>query len=247
MSNNFVEVGVVHSLNRFPVKSMRGESLDVAHVYWHGFDGDRRFAFVRGDVQSSFPWLSGRQIPHMLLYKPRFVNPDDVVNSAVEVETPDGRVLPVHSPKLLAELAEAYGADVSLINIGRGVFDSQVLSVMSTETAVSLSKTVGNPLHMARFRQNIIIQPHNAEPFVEEKWLNGVLVFGDRADSARIRLNRRIPRCVMINIDPETGERDARVLKLVAQTRDNCVGVHANPEKPGLIRVGDVVKLHLSA
>ncbi len=246
MTDEFVEVGMVQALNRFPVKSMHGESLAAAQLYWHGFDGDRRFAFVRGDVQSSFPWLTGRQIPNMLLYKPRFVTPDDVVNSAIEVETPNGRILPIHSPELLAELAEAYGSEVSLINIGRGVFDSQVLSVMSTETAVALSKSVGLPLDMARFRQNIIIQSNSAEPFVEESWLDGVLLFGDHPDGARIRLNRRIPRCVMISIDPNTGERDARVLKTVAQTRDNCVGVHASPERPGSIRVGDVVKLLLS-
>jgi len=245
MIGDFVEVGVVQALYRFPVKSMRGESLDAAHIYWHGFDGDRRYAFVRGDAQSSFPWLTGRQIPNMLLYKPRFVNPDDVVNSAIEVETPNGRILPIHSSELLTELVEAYGSDVSLINIGRGVFDSQVLSVMSTETAAALSESVGLPLHTTRFRQNIIIKPNSARPFVEESWLDGVLLFGNRADSARIRLNRRIPRCVMINIDPETGERDARVLKTVAQTRNNCVGVHASPEKPGSIRVGDVVKVKL--
>jgi len=247
MIREFIEVGVVAALNRFPVKSMRGESLDAAHIYWHGLDGDRRFAFVREDAQSSFPWLTGRQIPQILLYKPRFVNPDDVVNSAIEVETPNGRFLPIHSPELLTELAEAYGGDVSLINIGRGVFDSQVLSVMSTETAVALSESVGMKLDMARFRQNIIIKLNRAEPFIEESWLDGVLMFGDRLDSARIRLNRRIPRCVMINVDPDSGERDAHVLKTVAQTRDNCVGVHASPEKPGLIRVGDVVKIDLKA
>jgi uncharacterized protein YcbX len=243
MTEFFIEVGTVHMLNRFPVKSMQGESLDEVFIYWHGFDGDRRFAFVRGDVQSSFPWLSGRQIPQMLLYKPRFVDPNDVINSAVEVETPNGRFLPIHSPELQAELAEAYGADVSLINIGRGCFDSQVLSVMSVETAVSLSKSIGMPVDTTRFRQNIIIKTHSGEPFAEENWLDGVLVFGDRSDSPRIRLNRRIPRCVMINVDPETGERDASVLKTVAQIRENCVGVHASPEKPGNVRVGDVVRL----
>jgi hypothetical protein len=66
MIGDFIQVGVVQALHRFPVKSMRGESLDAARIYWHGFDGDRRFAFVRGDVQSSFTWLTdwyGLRIP----------------------------------------------------------------------------------------------------------------------------------------------------------------------------------------
>jgi MOSC domain-containing protein YiiM len=48
---------------------------------------------------------------------------------------------------------------------------------------------------------------------------------------------------VMINIDPHTAERDARVLKTVAQTRDNYAGVYASVERPGAIRLGDPVSV----
>ena len=242
MTVDFVEVGRVQALNRFPVKSMRGESPTEVHLYWHGLDGDRRYAFVRGDNQSGFPWLTGRQIPDMVRYTPRFTNPDDVIQSSIEVETPNGRFHPIDSPELRAELAAAYGNNVSLIKIGRGVFDSQVVSLMSVETAVALSDAVERPLSTDRFRQNIVIETYSGEPFVEESWLDGVLLFGDRGDGARIRLNRRISRCVMINIDPDTGEKDAHVLKMVTTQRDNCVGVHASPENPGTIHVGDVVR-----
>ena len=56
-------VGVVKQLNRFPVKSMQGESILESHVDWNGLDGDRRYAFVRSDILAGFPWLTGRQIP----------------------------------------------------------------------------------------------------------------------------------------------------------------------------------------
>jgi hypothetical protein len=94
-----------------------------------------------------------------------------------------------------------------------------------------------------RFRQNIVIEPFDDQPFVEERWLDSSLVFGTQPDGLRLRLNRRIQRCVMINIDPETSEKEPTVLKTVAQTRQNCVGVYGSTERPGLIRVGDVVKL----
>ncbi len=248
MIEEFVEVGVVKALYRFPVKSMRGEALSEAHGSWHGLDGDRRYAFVRSDNQSGFPWLTGRQIPQILQYKPRYTQPEDVAESPVEVETPNGRILPIHSPDLNQELAEAYGKPVNLIKIGRGAFDSQVISVMSTATVAELSKMIGtavggNGISPLRFRQNIIIDPFDEQPFVEERWLDSSLVFGAPNDGLRIRLNRRIPRCVMINIDPETGEKETAVLRTVAQARDNCVGVHSSTERPGIIRVGDVVKL----
>ena len=243
MSEEFVEVGVVKELYRFPVKSMRGETVHEAHVYWHGLDGDRRYAFVRSDSRSGFPWLTGRQLPQMLQYTPRFARPDDVVNSPVEVELPDGRILPIDAPELNQELADAYGKPVNLIKIGRGAFDSQVVSVMSSTTVTALSEAVGTAMTSLRFRQNIIIETFDQQPFVEEKWLDSSLIFGSQPDGLRLRLNRRIQRCVMINIDPETSEKETAVLQTVAQIRENCAGVYASTEQPGMVRVGDVVKL----
>ncbi|WP_420630484.1 MOSC domain-containing protein [Candidatus Leptofilum sp.] len=247
MIEEFVEVGVVKELYRFPVKSMRGESLQEAHGFWHGLDGDRRYAFVRSDDQSGFPWLTGRQLPQMLQFTPRFAQPEDVVNSPVEVTLPDGRILPIHSPELNQELADAYGKPVNLIKIGRGAFDTQVISVMSTTTVAALSEMIGTAMTPIRFRQNIIIEPFDEQPFVEERWLDSSLVFGNQRgnmpDGLRIRLNQRIQRCVMINIDPETSEKEPAVLKTVAQTRQNCAGVLSSTERPGMVHVGDVVKL----
>ena len=243
MFEEFVEVGVIKELYRFPVKSMRGEVLNEAHVYWHGLDGDRRYAFVRSDNRSGFPWLTGRELPQLLQYTPRFTQPDDVVNSPVEVVLPDGRIQPIHAPELNDELAKAYGKPVNLIKIGRGAFDSQAISVMSTATVAALGEAIGTAVTALRFRQNIIIETFDQQPFVEEKWLDSSLIFGEQPDSLQLRLNRRIQRCVMINIDPETSEKEAAVLKTIAQSRQNCAGVYASTERPGNIRVGDVVKL----
>ena len=234
MNEKRQEVGIVKALYRYPVKSMKGESVAETNVYWHGLDGDRRYAFVRGDIRSSFPWLSARQIPEMLTYVPSFADPTDANNSKVTVLTPNGRSLPVTSPELLAELTEAYGADVSLINIGRGAFDSIPLSIMSTATADALD------VDFRRFRQNIVIETTSGKPFAEEEWLVQALTFGNQT---RIRLNRRIARCVMVTVDPETAVSNPAILKNIAQTRDNCVGVHASTEMPGRIAVGDVVWL----
>ena len=235
MTEKFQDVGVVKALYRYPVKSMQGEALAEAQVVWHGLEGDRRYAFVRGDVgDSSFPWLSARQIPAMLLYAPQFANPEDVRNSAIVVQTPNGRSLPITSPDLHAELAQAYGRTIHLIHIGRGVFDSLPLSVISTATATALNADV------RRFRQNIVIETVDGRPFLEESWLDRALHF---SSGARIRLNQRIPRCVMVNVDPDTAVTHPALLRTIAQTRDNCVGVHASTEKPGLIRVGDVVRV----
>ena len=58
MIEEFVEVGVVKQLYRFPVKSMRGEALEAANVYWHGLDGDRRYAFVQANNRTCLLYTS---------------------------------------------------------------------------------------------------------------------------------------------------------------------------------------------
>ena len=52
-------VGRVVGLWRYPVKSMAGESLSEAEVFWHGLVADRRWAFIRNGVErSGFPCLT---------------------------------------------------------------------------------------------------------------------------------------------------------------------------------------------
>lgn len=61
-SQNGRPVGRVVGLWRYPVKSMGAEALSFVDVSWHGFAGDRRWAFIRSDVpQSGFPWLTLRE------------------------------------------------------------------------------------------------------------------------------------------------------------------------------------------
>lgn len=243
MAQDFIECGIVSSLHRYPVKSMRGESLPEARLYWHGLDGDRRNAFIRQGTNSDFPWLTGRELPELLLYTPRFVRPDDPRSSPIVVTTPDGRRLPLEAPELKDELQRAYGREIFLFKLGRGTYDSQVLSLISTASVAALGRGAGMELPSGRFRQNVIISTHDGRPFQEEEWLDRALVFGDGDDGPRVHLSRRIVRCVMVNIDPATAERDARVLKAVAQTRDSCAGVYASVERTGTIRVGDPVRV----
>ena len=56
-------VGYVKEVNLYPVKSMQGVSVPEATLYWYGLNGDRKYAFVRTDTNSSFPWLTGRELP----------------------------------------------------------------------------------------------------------------------------------------------------------------------------------------
>jgi len=48
---------------------------------------------------------------------------------------------------------------------------------------------------------------------------------------------------VVVNVDPETTQRDPVVLRAIAQQRGACLGVYGATVQPGRITVGDAVVL----
>jgi len=50
-------------------------------------------------------------------------------------------------------------------------------------------------------------------------------------------------RCVMVNLDPDTAESDARVMKTIVRLNENYAGVYGTVVGAGELRVGQVVTL----
>jgi uncharacterized protein YcbX len=182
---------------------MRGESLPEAEIHWYGIEGDRRHAFVKMGNPSGFPWLTGRDMPEMLLYIPRFADPAHVKESAVVVTTPSGGELPLDSPYLLADLTQRWGSPIHLMHLKKGCHDAMPLSFLSTATAEALGQEAGLPLDPRRFRPNVLVELASGRAFGEDDWLGSAIQIGE-GETARVRIDRRNQRCVMTNIDPDT-------------------------------------------
>src|SRR6185295_6201286 len=100
-----MNLGRISALFRYPVKSMAGESLDVARLSWHGIEGDRRFAFRRLTDKSGFPWLSASNLPQLLIYKPFGLDSKTGEPLPTHVRTPDGEEYELRSDELRAEVS----------------------------------------------------------------------------------------------------------------------------------------------
>jgi uncharacterized protein YcbX len=48
-------------------------------------------------------------------------------------------------------------------------------------------------------------------------------------------------RCVMVNLDPDTAERDSEFMKTVVRLNENYAGVYDTVVRAGELRVGQVV------
>jgi uncharacterized protein YcbX len=235
VSSSLKRVARVAELRRYPVKSMAAEPLEYVALGWHGFEGDRRWAFVRpGLERSDFPWLTMRERAEMGDYRPRFADPSRPDDSRTIVGTPRGEDFDVADPTLAAAL----GDGVRVIKQNRGSFDIAPVSLISAATVQAISQAAEVAPDVRRFRPNIVVDVGH-EPYDEDAWVGQVLHIGEAA----IRVDQRDKRCVMVDVDPETSRRRPGVLRTIARRRSACLGVYGTTVTPGRIRVGDPVYL----
>lgn len=227
------EVGRVAAIYRYPVKSMGADPLAQGEVSWHGLAGDRRWAFVRRGNDSGFPWLTIRENPELVLYRPRLVDPARPDVSPVVVTSPGGTDYDVADP----DLAAALGGGVHALKLDRGTFDALPLSMITTQSVAGVAALAGRPVEAGRFRPNLVIDAYGDRAFPEDRWPGCTLQIGD----ALVRIDARDQRCVVVNVDPATAERDPGVFRAIARDREVRLGVYGTTVRPGSVQPGDPV------
>jgi uncharacterized protein len=262
-------LGRVAAINRYPVKSMQGESLASALLTEHGIVGDRQWALrdlTTGKIISAkVPKLG---IP--LLTCGAVTQVDGSVSVTV-----DGLTAPV--TQVDAVLTQLLGRDVRMEQLSGAdeVYASEwpeiedtVLSGMELDLSLAKGSYADlSPLHLLtssslahlntlaegsnitanRFRPGILIETDpTTEAFVENNW-NAIRV---SVGSAELLLGAASPRCIMTTLpQPVDGlDRDPAVLQAIAKhnRRDfggfgnfACLGVYADVARPGSVAVGD--------
>ena len=244
-----IHVGHVREIVRYPIKSMAGIATESALLGWHGLDGDRRFAFRRMRDTNGFPWLTASRLPELLLYQPVGLDESSGEPLPTHVRTPAGSHLELQSAKLNAEISERFGSGVELMHLKHGIFDEAAVSVISLATIAGVGREagMGADFDRRRFRANIVVETECVEPFLEDAWVGRLLIFGDGDSTGyegpAVSVTMRDVRCVMVNLDPETAEKDARVMKTVVRLNQNNAGVYGTVVRTGRVRVGDRVRL----
>lgn len=238
-----MQLGRVSAIFRYPVKSMAGELLELAKLGWHGIEGDRRLAFRRLTDKSGFPWLSASKLPELLLYKPFGLDRDSAEALPTHIRTPEGKEHELFSNELRQEISIRLGSDVELMNLRHGIFDESPVSVITPGTVRGIERESGRDLDLRRFRPNVVIETNEGEPFVEDRWVGRTLLFGEGNSGAAVRVAMKDERCVMVNFDPDTAERDSEVMKTIVRLNENYAGVYGTVVSAGELHVGQVVTL----
>jgi uncharacterized protein YcbX len=110
------QVGSVTGLWRFPVKSMRGERLDEAHVTEQGLVGDRAYALIDNDTGKVVSAKSVKRFPDLLACRAAFVEPPgaDEDLPPVEITLPDGSTVRSEASDVSGVLSAFFQRDVTL-------------------------------------------------------------------------------------------------------------------------------------
>lgn len=235
------EIGQVEGIFRYPVKSMSGERLEAANLGWHGLDGDRRLAFRRIDDHSGFPWLSASKLPDLIRFSPQRREDGAKGDLPSHVRTPEGEEMPVFGDNLAANVGRRCGAVVQMMHLKNGIFDDASVSVIASATVHGIERIAGVYLDVRRFRPNILVRLIQPVPFDEDKWVGGILSFGEEVDAPAIAITSRDLRCSMVNLDPDSANSAPQVMKAVVRANQNNAGVYGTVNRIGRLAVGQSI------
>jgi hypothetical protein len=133
------------------------------------------------------------------------------------------------------------------MQLKHGVFDDAPISVINLETIAGIGRAAGLELDRRRFRANIFLAMNGAEPFAEDAWVGGTLLFGDEEPMPAVTVTALDVRCMMLNLDPDSGKQDARVMKAVVALNANNAGVYGTVVRTGTLYAGQTVRLLTTA
>jgi len=227
---------------RYPVKSLQGERLEATTIGAEGVDGDRQLAIF--DVSTGFG-LTARREAALLFASAR------IADGVVEIRLPDGSIAHddetlsswIGRPVSLRSTSEAesrrFESPVDFENEELGNWRAFTGALGSfrddQDAAISLvsTATLGD-WPQRRIRANLVVSGAG-----EDALVGSAVEIG----AARVTVQARLSRCVMVT-RPQPGiERDLDVLRTIHRERDHTCAIGATVDRAGGIVVGDDVRI----
>ena len=112
------------------------------------------------------------------------------------------------------------------------------ISIISQATMDDLGVKTGQVLDVRRFRPNVVLAGIDA--WSEFDLVGKKLCLGE----AEITVTVKIGRCMNIEVDPETGDRDVPLLSVLKEKYGHAhTGVLATVDSDGAVEVGDILQV----
>jgi uncharacterized protein YcbX len=249
----------VARLNIAPVRSLGLETRDEIDLGLDGVAEDRRFYVVdagdrlvdqltSGEMVQVGSWTNPDATQLRLTFPDGTVVEDEVqLNGAIETNI-HGRTAAGHivDGPWGEALTAFLGRQVRIVRCDRigGTRKGHPATLLSDGSMDALGAVLGvGDLDVRRFRMLIELDGGGAHE--EDTWIGCQIGLGDTV----LRISAPVARCAMTTHDPETGQRDYDTLRAIKEYRgqvdgkDLMFGVWGEVERPGVIRLGDEVRV----
>jgi len=257
----------ISSINYCPVKSISFQSVQNCKIKKDiGIMGDRIFAFAKGLNQEEVKlfenspderkgkWNSILTLKNSaVLNKYNFVFNNDKLTLFLKNE----KLLSIKVNQLtdyqeisskILELEKSLKPPLTLMkndifpffdtSISKKIGFTNSISLLNIQSIIDFENKVNNKVEPSIFRGNIYID--GIKPWSEREWLGRVITIND----VNFKVEKNIPRCVAINLKPQSDDNSFDLLQLLKKTYNHFdMGIFLTALDDGEISIGNSVKL----
>ena len=257
----------ISSINYCPVKSISFQTVSNCKIRKNiGIVGDRVFAFSNG-LESNQAQLFEKNLDERrgkwnkiltlknspVLNKYNFKFKDNRLtltqknNEILTIDASKTSEYDLLSNKIL-ELENSLQKPIFLMkNTDIPFFDTSIsnktvlthsISFLNNKSIKDFEKKTNHTIELQRFRGNIHVD--GMEAWEERKWIGKIIKINDIS----FKVEKSIPRCVAINLKPNTDDNSLNLLQSLKKNYDHFnMGVYLTALDDGLLNIGDNISL----
>ena len=257
----------ISSINYCPVKSVSFQSVEKCQIKKNiGIINDRVFAFAK-DLEEAQARLFEKNVEERkgkwnkvltlknspALNKYNFIFKDEKLTFSLK----DKEILTIDVNQLgerealsnkISELENSLKQPIVLMkNYEFPFFDTSIskkvdfvnsVSLLNIQSINDFQKRIDRKIETSIFRGNICID--GIEPWKEREWIGKVIKIND----VSFKVEKNIPRCVAINLKPQTDDNSFNLLQLLKKTYNHFeMGIYLTALDNGEINIGNTINL----
>lgn len=257
----------ISSINYCPVKSVSFQTIENCEIKKDiGIVNDRIFAFAKNLDQEQAKLFEkspedrkGKWNKVLTLKNSPVLNKYNFIfkNEKLTLTLMDKEILTIDINQLeerealsnkISELEDSLKQPIVLMkNQKFPFFDTSISNKVNFVNSVSLiniqsinnfQKKIDRNIESSIFRGNIYID--GIEPWKEREWIGKII----KINNVSFKVEKNIPRCVAINLKPQTDDNTFNLLQLLKKTYNHFeMGIYLTALDDGEINIGDTINI----
>ena len=112
------------------------------------------------------------------------------------------------------------------------------VSLLNIQSINDFQKKIDKKVEISRFRGNICID--GVKPWEEQEWVGKIV----KINNVSFKVEKKIPRCVAINLKPQTDDDSLNLLQALKKTYNHFdMGIYLSALDNGKIEVGNKIEI----